>query len=674
MTADLATGPPTAVPDPYGPTADLDVIIVNYRTPMLLTRCLASWARFHDDHLAAGVRCRLTVVDVDPVPCTADSSPLDCAPAPGVQWLTLPWNAGYSGACNRAALVTDAPLISFWNADTMLTNGDAIPTMVRFFADHPDDCHIAGPLQTDDQQRVTHAGIFGGHAAPQQRDFMQPVHDGHRDVRRCITVAGSAYFIRRSMWNKLRDCPLFQEEIDPDNHGAMLRTPHYFEETWCVPGDTQVWTPAGPRRADEVTAGDDVYGYHEDTGEVRAGQVTHAGPTGTKRVLELVARGRRLRVTGDHQVLVAEGVTAAGLGGRLAWRKADEVQVGDCLVAATGLPQPDVVTDVCGDTRVPVTDGLLQMMGMYVGDGCHDQRSITIALPPDARVRDHYEQLARSVFTKATQWTRRGTPTVERQTGPITIQQQARSFRFSSAAAVRWLDTAGFGGLAHTKRVPAWVFTTSRDHRLAFLAGIVDSDGHVASDGTMSIRLANRGLIEDVRQLLVSCGLPASAVTHHAGQTVTFPQGHTAVGMDTWSITCANPTPIPTADPLYQERMAHLVGRPKRGGAALADRLGLEDTQMAVRRITAINDLGDMEVYDLTVPDLDSFIADGVVVHNCSYHAWAHAGRVWYVGTAEVQHLWNRAPHHDVADTSRLFAASQPIFQRACDTHQIPHD
>lgn len=673
MTARLATRPTVVVPNPYGPTADLDAIIINYRTPQLTGRCVRSWLDYADAHLAAGIRVRLTVVDVDPDPAQPTIAHAQLA-GHDVQVLVLPWNAGYSGACNRAAQLTDAPMLAFLNADTRLTNADCIPTMMQFFADHPDDAHIAGPLQVDDRGLVRHGGIFGSQEAPQHRDFGEPVTDLHRTNQRAVTVSGSAYFVRRSTWNKLRDCPLFQEQIDPGCPGAMLRTPHYFEETWCVPGDTQVWTTAGPRRADEVTAGDDVYGYREDIGEVGAGRVTHAGPTGIRPVLEFVARGRRLRVTGDHQVLVAEGVSDAGIGGQLAWRKAEEVQVGDCLVAVTGLPQPEVAAELCGDTEVPVTDALLQMMGMYVGDGCHDERSITIALPPDARVRDHYEHLASKVFTKATQWTRRGTPTVERQTGPITIQPQARSFRFSSAAAVRWLNAAGFGGLAHTKRVPSWVFTTSRDNRLAFLAGIVDSDGHVASNGTMSIRLANRGLIEDIRQLLVSCGLPASAVAHHTGQTVTFPQGHMATGMDTWSITCANPTPIPTADPLYLERMAHLVGRPTRGGAALADRLGLEDTQMAVRRITAINELGNMEVYDLTVPSLDSFVADGVVVHNCSYHGSAHRQHAWYVGEAEMEHLYDSSPHDDVADTGRLFATSKPIFTRACDIHHIRHD
>lgn len=239
----VASGPAVVVPNPYGPpggTPDLDVIIVNYRTPALLRRCLDSWEQYRQAHEAAGVHVRLTVVDVDPEPGQDGVTSIERegvraelagSTRAGVQWLQLPWNAGYSGACNRAALITDAPILSFWNADTRLIDADAIPTMMAFFAEN-EHYHIAGPLQIDDQQLVRHGGIFGGHAAPQHRDFGHPVTDAHRDVRPAITVSGSAYFIRRDWWNKLRDCPLFQEEIDPGNPGAMLRTPHYFEETW----------------------------------------------------------------------------------------------------------------------------------------------------------------------------------------------------------------------------------------------------------------------------------------------------------------------------------------------------------------------------------------------------------------------------------------------------------
>lgn len=231
MTARLATRPTVVVPNPYGPTADLDAIIINYRTPQLTGRCVRSWLDYADAHLDAGIRVRLTVVDVDPDPAQPTIAHAQLA-GHDVQVLVLPWNAGYSGACNRAAQLTDAPMLAFLNADTRLTNADCIPTMMQFFADHPDDAHIAGPLQVDDRGLVRHGGIFGSQEAPQHRDFGEPVTDLHRTNQRAVTVSGSAYFVRRSTWNKLRDCPLFQEQIDPGCPGAMLRTPHYFEETW----------------------------------------------------------------------------------------------------------------------------------------------------------------------------------------------------------------------------------------------------------------------------------------------------------------------------------------------------------------------------------------------------------------------------------------------------------
>lgn len=45
---------------------------------------------------------------------------------------------------------------------------------------------------------------------------------------------------------------------------------------------------------------------------------------------------------------------------------------------------------------------------------------------------------------------------------------------------------------AKAKRVPGWVFGLHRELRLAFLAGLVDTDGSIDRRGTLKIQLANR--------------------------------------------------------------------------------------------------------------------------------------------------------------------------------------
>jgi hypothetical protein len=50
-------------------------------------------------------------------------------------------------------------------------------------------------------------------------------------VVEAVTVSGSAFFVKRSVWRELTYCPLFTDVV-PDAVGAMLPTPHYYEETW----------------------------------------------------------------------------------------------------------------------------------------------------------------------------------------------------------------------------------------------------------------------------------------------------------------------------------------------------------------------------------------------------------------------------------------------------------
>jgi hypothetical protein len=53
-----------------------------------------------------------------------------------------------------------------------------------------------------------------------------------KDRVECVTVSGSAYFIRREVWNTLT-CNSKYRKLYPNAIGAFLPTPHYYEETWC---------------------------------------------------------------------------------------------------------------------------------------------------------------------------------------------------------------------------------------------------------------------------------------------------------------------------------------------------------------------------------------------------------------------------------------------------------
>ena len=141
-------------------------------------------------------------------------------------------NIGYSAACNQLASKGSSDIIGLLNADVWLTNEDV--TKICKIFNYEKDIHILGPKQRDEYGLIRHAGIVGTNTKPTHRGWMEPDPSDslYRDRIPCITVSGSAYFIRRSVWNALMNNSQYRE-LYPDAKGAFLPTPHYYEETWC---------------------------------------------------------------------------------------------------------------------------------------------------------------------------------------------------------------------------------------------------------------------------------------------------------------------------------------------------------------------------------------------------------------------------------------------------------
>ncbi len=73
-----------------------------------------------------------------------------------------------------------------------------------------------------------------------------------------------------------------------------------------------------------------------------------------------------------------------------------------------------------------------------------------------------------------------------------------------------------FGGLQKKFRnIPAEVFTAPREMKLAFLAGMIDGDGHVSSKSKIQIGSTNKELAWQQLALAQSLGYPAKFYLNH---------------------------------------------------------------------------------------------------------------------------------------------------------------
>lgn len=198
----------------------VSVVVVNYQTPA----DLAGFCQSYEDH--APDDAELIIVNVEP---TDDD--IDVAEQfKFTQHIVAQVNVGYGSACNRAAKQTFREVIALFNADTRLRDG-TITECAEALLGHR-EWGILGPRQVDEHGLLTHAGIIGDRAHPRHRAWKEPDRGQYTDVVEVPTVSGSAYFVKREVWNQLTWCPIFRQ-IAPDAEGAFLPTKHFYEETWC---------------------------------------------------------------------------------------------------------------------------------------------------------------------------------------------------------------------------------------------------------------------------------------------------------------------------------------------------------------------------------------------------------------------------------------------------------
>jgi GT2 family glycosyltransferase len=207
----------------------IDLVVVNYKTPDDLLGFVESvrdlGPRFSD--------YTLTVIDVEASRSYTDDLPIS---AHGT-CIGVTSNIGYARACNHGAALGSSEYIGFFNADTALREKGTIEAIVETMDANP-FWGVVGPRQVSSANKITHAGIIGTQAHPQIRGWQERDRGQYSDIEEVVSVAGSAYFVRRAAWEDLTECPRYQQaltELDlRDGYdGAFLPTRHYYEETWC---------------------------------------------------------------------------------------------------------------------------------------------------------------------------------------------------------------------------------------------------------------------------------------------------------------------------------------------------------------------------------------------------------------------------------------------------------
>jgi len=433
--------------------------------------------------------------------------------------------------------------------------------------------------------------------------------------------------------------------------------PHKVGElTRCMPADTLVFAVGGPKRIADVVVGDQVWSPTPDGMVLR--KVTNTWNNGTRELIEIRTTNRTVRCTENHKLLVRRellrelqkgeigGKNIGGKKMRVEWENqyvmAGELRIGDTLVTLDKLPEEGISVAPNGRALTP---GFMEFAGLLMADGNLTRENgrlsgVQIARGENTSYMEAYRETMAREFRKAD------------GVSVIFFTESVRQTKFKSTVAANELNELGFSGTAFTKRVPGWVFEVPRDLRLAFLRGFLDGDGTVDGKGRITFYSASKPLLDDVRHLCMSCGVPVTntRADRNSGKAFCPKSGEFTL---MHRFTCSDPganSEIGSHDDRYIVRFASGKSFCKKDRAY--PRFGGTNFNMpgaSLARISSIAQVAAEPTFDIEVEESHCFIADGVVSHNSTNNNIEHQGIEWVTDTIGPQVVrWEQAMQRDL--------------------------
>lgn len=406
-----------------------------------------------------------------------------------------------------------------------------------------------------------------------------------------------------------------------------------------------------------------------------------------------LASGHEIEVSNDHPVFTHRG-----------WVKAADVLPSDLVATARRLPPPA--------SPMSISDDNVKLVAYLLTDGCTRNRAVRFISLPGPLVDEVVSIAGRSGF------------------GARVVRERSRAVRVNISGALGLTRRWGLQGcLSKDKRVPGEFYLLDDRQLALFLNRIWATDGHVNEKGRiLEITLASKGMIRDLQVLLTRFGI----LSRFRHRTIRLKDKQ----FDAWSLFVTGKPMVErflstVGPPLGQQEKCERVYRALRtvrtntntdivpitlgDHAEIAESLGVGRTQvreslgltkgqwlgrdtfqrfcwttgyrgkhawlatsdLAWQHVKSVEGIGIQPVYDLSVPGTQTWLGNGVVLHNTLLSLMI-AQRCWRKGHRRIlllvpakvmgQLLGDRATAGDVGWARQRVTLTYPVHTLKGDT------
>lgn len=403
----------------------------------------------------------------------------------------------------------------------------------------------------------------------------------------------------------------------------------------CLTADTKVSTnPKGPTNIAELKPGDKVFAWNQKTNKLERSKVKGMIHSGYKQVYKLNVAGRELEATDNHPFLKLERIKNKESHKKAffkeKWVELKDLKEGDLIAITKSLPEhgaPYKLPKFNYDKKVKsknqysyfemslnnhynkikfpeeTNEDLMWFLGLLLGDGhiWKDKSGgkINIAIHEEDDLRKTLKKVVKDLFDYDIRY------------------ERDRYVIINSTPLAMLLEEIGFNGTAKTKSVPGWVHSIPVSQKKAFIAGYSDADGHV-DEGGIYITSINKRILEDVRELCLSCGIYHSNIFNHGKKRKVTIEGVKCNANNSYRILLNGEKvkEIPSKSKKKSAKIAKIKTKRNYASSNGWNFKSKTNDEIGYARILSIQPLEVKPTFDIEVEKHHNFVANGIIAHN----------------------------------------------------------